>query len=107
MVNKPNSVKGGTIFCHVFPQDEEPVHFFAHGCSCDPEVNKHDYGFCVVHNSRDGREALEEAVDILGIEYKRDGRGWKRQFVHIDTNGNTTFLTDQEFELWQIRNQLH
>jgi hypothetical protein len=52
----------GTV--HVVPEDEKPRHEPASTCPCGPRVEVHD-SLLILHNSFDGREAVEWAEGIL------------------------------------------
>lgn len=54
---------------HIIPIWDKKEHEFKETCHCDPRVEdlENDY-ILVVHNSYDGREALEEAMKILNLE---------------------------------------
>jgi hypothetical protein len=51
---------------HVFPTDEVHVHvLYGEDCPCRPRLEPVHSIVIVVHNSFDGREAVEWANDIL------------------------------------------
>lgn len=51
---------------HVFPGDEQDQHDLESTlCTCDPELKEVNGCLVVIHNSRDGREAVEWANEIL------------------------------------------
>lgn len=49
---------------HIFPEDEDHLEFGA-GCACQPLVEQVNGITIITHNSYDGREALEKALEIL------------------------------------------
>ena len=56
-------------YFHIYPADEEKRHKLGEEteCPCDPHVkyNEKEDVIFVIHNSFDGREAVEEANRIL------------------------------------------
>lgn len=48
---------------HVMPDDE--VHEESPCCNCNPNAEKYKYGTLYTHHSYDGREGLEQALEIL------------------------------------------
>lgn len=54
---------------HVFPLNDLKEHDTSGGivrlCHCQPKVEQYGEGFVVIHNSYDGREITENAVDAL------------------------------------------
>lgn len=49
------------------PENDSDVHFETLNCKCNPEIVEVDNCFVIIHNSFDGREAVKEANDLLGI----------------------------------------
>lgn len=64
---------------HVYPIYDTHPHVFEEWCPCRPRVE--ECGGVVVHNSWDGREAVEEAYRLLGWGEKGAGDGWMRETV--------------------------
>ena len=50
---------------HVMPIDDEKEHHMKYFCGCDPRLIYESGTIIVVHNSYDGREAIEEANEII------------------------------------------
>jgi len=50
---------------HVLPLNDLKPHEESRQCECRPRVEKQGEGTVVVHNSWDGREILERALDEL------------------------------------------
>lgn len=54
---------------HILPMDDLEIHEESEHCKCEP-VRKaiDDVSTMVIHNSFDGREAFETALELLNIE---------------------------------------
>ena len=51
---------------HIVPLDDEEIHSLSRDCSCKPTARAIDeIATMVIHNSFDGREAYEEAMQII------------------------------------------
>ena len=50
---------------HILPVDDSDEHEESSMCKCEPEVQESGGGILIIHNSFDGREGLEQALDIL------------------------------------------
>jgi len=51
---------------HVVPIDDDDEHQFSRMCICRPRVQAvDDMSTMIIHNSFDGREAYEEAIQII------------------------------------------
>lgn len=48
---------------HVLPVNDIKEHEESADCHCQPTVEELKYGRLVVHNSYDGREATEQAIE--------------------------------------------
>ena len=53
---------------HITPENDIKDHEQSSLCECDPEVQKINNSALVIHNSFDGREAVEWANEILRIK---------------------------------------
>lgn len=56
---------------HVYPvNDSEPHELEGYHCKCSPKVeyDQESESIQVVHNSFDGRELVEQAKEILGMQ---------------------------------------
>ena len=53
------------IIGHITPIDDLKEHSESRNCKCNPKVEENAYGYLVIHNSFDGREAVEIANEIL------------------------------------------
>ena len=52
---------------HILPINDLKEHTESSYCECDPTVDVQDSGnVLVIHNAFDGREAVEQANEILG-----------------------------------------
>lgn len=48
---------------HVVPIDDLKPHADSRHCSCLPKIEAASGGFVIIHNSWDGREIAERAID--------------------------------------------
>jgi bisphosphoglycerate-independent phosphoglycerate mutase (AlkP superfamily) len=61
------------MMIHVIPLDDTNCHSMEnHLCACDPKIKDEGGTLIVIHNSYDGREALEQANEILNIMHISD-----------------------------------
>lgn len=54
----------------VLPINDSEEHTEDSTCKCNPSVEVAQMGIIIRHNSFDGREAVEQANEILGYKYE-------------------------------------
>lgn len=53
---------------HIIPIDDDEMHNLSRKCSCKPRAKAiDDISTMIVHNSYDGREGYEQALDYLNL----------------------------------------
>tara|TARA_R100000781_G_scaffold113591_1_gene82386 strand:- start:665 stop:865 length:201 start_codon:yes stop_codon:yes gene_type:complete len=50
---------------NVLPLDDTIEHLEFEGCECRPRVEEENGWMLIIHNSQDGREAVEHANEII------------------------------------------
>lgn len=51
---------------HIIPLDDDHIHMLTRDCECSPQGKAvDDMSTLIIHNSFDGREAYEEAIQII------------------------------------------
>ena len=61
-----DALKRNKMIYHVYPNNDlKPHNTEDTTCECDPTIKTEDGNMIVVHNSYDGREAVENANEIL------------------------------------------
>lgn len=102
---------------HIYPINDLQEHEMSSTCFCNPQIKDAANGeLLCVHNSLDGREAVEVANELLNgidrdkskyeendyIKFRHSGRLYDGNIISIQYNPIQYFVIDSNGEYWHI-----